>query len=148
MTGGNGAVLTGGDGAVLTWGRFDCTPDGLRFACVNARSVRNKAAETVEHVVNSNIDLCIITETWLKEYDCVTTAVLGTFSMESHSGQKRSRFFLDGRDFSWTVEIFLGRSRFLLDDQEFSWTVENFLGRPRIFRGRSRIFCRRSRLSL
>ena len=50
--------------------------DGLRFACVNARSVRNKTAEIVEHIVNSNIDICIITETWLKEYDYVTTAAL------------------------------------------------------------------------
>ena len=37
--------------------------DGLRFACVNARSVRNKTAEIVEHIVASNIDICIITET-------------------------------------------------------------------------------------
>jgi hypothetical protein len=45
-------------------------------SCVNARSVRNKTAEIVEHIVDSNIDICIITETWLKEYDYVTTAAL------------------------------------------------------------------------
>ena len=46
--------------------------------------------------------------------------------MESHFGQKRSSF-------SRTVEIFS-------DGREFSRTVENFLGRSRIFLGRSRIF--------
>ena len=36
----------------------------------------NKTAEIVEHIVDSNIDICIITETWLKEYDYVTTPAL------------------------------------------------------------------------
>ena len=45
----------------------------------------------------------------------------------------RSRIFSDGREFSRTVENFLGRSRIFSDDREFSRTVENFLGLSRIF---------------
>ena len=45
----------------------------------------------------------------------------------------RSRIFSDGREFSRTVENFLGRSRIFSDGREFSRTVENFLGRSRIF---------------
>ena len=48
----------------------------LRFACVNARSLRNKTADVVDHVVNSNIDMCVVTETWLKDADSVTIAAL------------------------------------------------------------------------
>ena len=46
----------------------------LRFACANARYVRNKVADVVDLVVNSNIDICVITETWLKDCDSVTVA--------------------------------------------------------------------------
>ena len=45
----------------------------------------------------------------------------------------RSRIFSDGREFSRTVENFLGRSRIFSDGREFSRTVENFLARSRIF---------------
>jgi hypothetical protein len=46
----------------------------LRFACANARYVRNKVADVVDLVVNSNIDICVTTETWLKDCDSVTVA--------------------------------------------------------------------------
>ena len=48
----------------------------LRLACVNARSLRNKTADVVDHVVNSNVDMCVVTETWLKDADSVTIAAL------------------------------------------------------------------------
>ena len=32
----------------------------FRFACVNARSLRNKTADVVDHVVNSNIDMVLL----------------------------------------------------------------------------------------
>ena len=50
----------------------------LRFACVNTRSVRNKIAVIVEHMVNGFIDICTVTETWLKECDSVSMAGLST----------------------------------------------------------------------
>lgn len=48
----------------------------LHFACVNARSVRNKVADVVDHVVGKNIDICVVTETWLKDHDTVSIAGL------------------------------------------------------------------------
>ena len=54
-------------------------------------------------------------------------------SMESHFGQKRSRFSSDGRDFPRTVEISLGRSRFPSDGRDFTRTVEILLGRSRFY---------------
>ena len=48
----------------------------LPFACVNARSVRNKIAVIVEHMVNGCIDISTFTETWLKECDSVSVAGL------------------------------------------------------------------------
>ena len=50
----------------------------LRFACVNSRSVRNKIAVIIDHMVDSGIDICTITETWLKERDSVSIAGLST----------------------------------------------------------------------
>ena len=44
---------------------------------------------------------------------------------------KAVEFSSDGRDFSRTVEIFLGRSRFSSDGRDFPRTVETFLGRSR-----------------
>ena len=48
----------------------------LRFANVNARSLKNKTAEIVDHVLSNNIDVCIVTETWLKDVDTVSIAAL------------------------------------------------------------------------
>ena len=35
-----------------------------------------KTAEIVDHVLSNNIDVCIVTETWLKEADTVNIATL------------------------------------------------------------------------
>ena len=48
----------------------------LRFANVNARSLKNKTAEIVDHVLSNNINVCIVTETWLKEADTIGIAAL------------------------------------------------------------------------
>ena len=39
----------------------------MRFVCINARYVRNKAMAVSDFVVEKNIDGCSITETWLNE---------------------------------------------------------------------------------
>ena len=82
--------------------------------------------------------------------DCIVADVTGSTNLvlweevidKIHSGKsyygkafwtKAVEFFSDGRQFSRTVEIFLGRSRFFSYGREFSRTVENFLGRSRIF---------------
>ena len=41
--------------------------NSLRFANINARSLKNKTAAFVSHILDNKIDLCIATETWLKD---------------------------------------------------------------------------------
>lgn len=41
----------------------------LAVAVVNVRSLRNKVTSFLEHVVKSKLDLVIVTETWLTDYD-------------------------------------------------------------------------------
>ena len=48
----------------------------LRFSNVNARSLENKTAEIVDHVLSNNINVCIVTETWLKDADTDSMAAL------------------------------------------------------------------------
>ena len=50
--------------------------NSLRFANINARSLKNKTAAFVSHILDNKIDLCIVTETWLKEIDTVSIAAL------------------------------------------------------------------------
>ena len=44
---------------------------------------------------------------------------------------KAVEFYSDGRDFTRTIEILLGRSRFYSDGRDFTRTVEILLGRSR-----------------
>ena len=37
----------------------------LKVSCINARSVRNKADDIASHIIDENVDICAITETWL-----------------------------------------------------------------------------------
>ena len=62
----------------------------LRFACVNSRSVRNKIAVIIDHMVDSGIDICTITETWLKECDSVSIAGLSTAGFVFRSFPRQS----------------------------------------------------------
>ena len=48
--------------------------DMLRFAVINARSLRNKTAVFVDHIIEQNIDVCAVTETWLKDKDTASIA--------------------------------------------------------------------------
>ena len=43
---------------------------------VNTRSIRNKTAEFLHHVLDSRLDVCAVTETWLNEQDTVSLASL------------------------------------------------------------------------
>ena len=47
----------------------------INIATVNMRSIRNKCNAYLEHLIDNKIDLCLVTETWLKETD---GKVLGT----------------------------------------------------------------------
>ena len=48
----------------------------LNFAVFNSRSVRNKIESIIDHVVENDIGLCTVTETWLNDVDSVSIAQL------------------------------------------------------------------------
>ena len=48
----------------------------LNFAVFNSTSVRNKIESIIDHVVENDIGLCTITETWLNDADSVSIAQL------------------------------------------------------------------------
>ena len=48
----------------------------IHFAIVNARSVKNETAILVDHILQEKIDICVVTETWLKDVDSVSVAAL------------------------------------------------------------------------
>ena len=55
----------------------------LNFAVFNSRSVRNNIESIIDHVVENDIGLCTVTETWLNNADSVSIAqvsVAGYFS--------------------------------------------------------------------
>ena len=60
---------------------FDSCMKFLHFANVNARSLKNRTAEIVDHVLSNNINVCIVTETWLKEADTVSIAALSPLAI-------------------------------------------------------------------
>ena len=45
----------------------------MHLAHVNARSVCNKILQTQEYILRSQIDICAITETWIKSHDEYTS---------------------------------------------------------------------------
>ena len=48
----------------------------IRFGNVNASSLQNKTEVFIDHVIGESIDVCVVTETWLKDNDSVTLAAL------------------------------------------------------------------------
>ena len=48
----------------------------LKLATINTRSIRNKTGIFLDHIIDNSIDICTITETWLKDKDEVTRAEL------------------------------------------------------------------------
>ena len=48
----------------------------LQFGNVNTRSIRNKTAEFLHHALDSRLDVCTVTETWLNDHDTVSLASL------------------------------------------------------------------------
>ena len=46
--------------------RENVKTSSLCLPYINARSIKNKIPQFQEYVTNANIDLCAITETWLK----------------------------------------------------------------------------------
>lgn len=45
------------------------TRHSFTIGCVNPRSIRNKLETFKDHVIDNSIDICAVTETWLKTED-------------------------------------------------------------------------------
>ena len=50
--------------------------ESLSLGCVNARSLRNKTEVFTDHVIDTEIDICVVTETWLRKRDAVVLSAL------------------------------------------------------------------------
>ena len=50
--------------------------DYLNICLLNARSVRNKGTRISDYVIDHNVDLIMITETWLNDLDPVVIGEL------------------------------------------------------------------------
>ena len=59
---------------IVTLGRVSDGKIFLTVGCVNTRSIRNKTSDLVTSMVDDNYDICMITETWLREDDSVKRA--------------------------------------------------------------------------
>ena len=49
--------------------RENVRTSSLHIAHISGRSIKNKIPQFQEYITNANIDLCAITETWLKPDD-------------------------------------------------------------------------------
>jgi len=84
----------------------------LNFAVFNSRSVRNKIESIIDHVVENDIGLCTVTETWLNDAHSVSIAQLSVagysfknFSRQSqNSGGGNGILFRDSVNFSLVDE--------------------------------------------
>ena len=59
---------------IVTLGRESDDKIFLTVGCINARSIQNKTADLVTGMVDDNYDICMMTETWLREDDSVKRA--------------------------------------------------------------------------
>ena len=65
--------------------------DDLHSGLINCRSVVSKTQEIQLELVNNNLDLCILTETWIKEHDMVTPTRLCPSGYKSLSISRQNR---------------------------------------------------------
>ena len=65
----------------------------LNFAGFNSRFVRNKIESIIDHVVENDIGLCTVTETWLNDVDSVSIAQLSVagYSFKNFPRQSHNR---------------------------------------------------------
>lgn len=67
---------------------FNC---GLKIACVNTRSVRNKQDDFVNHVVSEDLDICVVSETWLTLEDEVVLRNITPAGYDVRSSPREDR---------------------------------------------------------
>lgn len=99
--------------------------NGVHFACVNARSLKNKVPLVTDHIINENIDICLFTETWLKDYDTVSFAGLSPtgYKFRNFSRQSERRGGGTGIMFRDSLDVRLSDAK---ENQSFEfseWSV-------------------------
>ena len=99
--------------------------NGVHFACVNARSLKNKVPMVTDHIINENIDICLFTETWLKDYDTVSFAGLSPtgYKFRNFSRQSERRGGGTGIMFRDSLDVRLSDAK---ENQSFEfseWSV-------------------------
>ena len=99
--------------------------DMLRFAVINARSLRNKTAVFVDHIIEQNIDVCAVTETWLKDKDTASIADIcqSGYSFKSFPRPSNRMGGGTGVMFNSSLNVSLSRGR---DMQSFEYSEWNF----------------------
>ena len=69
-----------------------CSPDaGLKVACFNARSLCNKTVGVLELLSDNCIDVCAITETWLKQNEAAKHAEIRDFGYDIISVPRKGK---------------------------------------------------------
>ena len=63
----------------------------LKFAVFNCRSICNKTAGVLELLKDNDIDVCFVTESWLKSKDVAKYAEIHDFGYDIHSAPRRGR---------------------------------------------------------
>ena len=97
----------------------------LCFATINARSLRNKTAVFVDHIVEQNIDVCVVTDTWLKDKDTASIACIcqSGYSFKSFPRQSNRSGGGTGIMFNSSLNVSLSRGG---DMQSFEYSEWNF----------------------
>ena len=67
------------------------TNNKLRISCVNVRSIKNKLDDFADHVLSQDLDICVISETWLKSSDDVTLANIAPINYSIRSSPQENR---------------------------------------------------------
>ena len=98
----------------------------LNFAVFNSRSVRNKIESIIDHVVENDIGLCTVTETWLNDADSVSIAQLSVagYVSKNFSLQSQNRGGGTGILFRDSVNVSLGDGKENKSFEYSEWIVK------------------------
>ena len=64
---------------------FHSDSPGLHLAAVNTCSIRNKTDDFMNHIIESDYDVCFLTETWLQESNPIDNAICHTLNTDRHN---------------------------------------------------------------
>lgn len=82
----------------------------LSFAVANIRSARNKTDVIIDDVMGNKIDLCVLTETWLKDKDSVSISSLSPPGYLFHNCPRPSQCIGGGIGLMYRVNLQTSRT--------------------------------------